>query len=250
MGRDDIALGIMCKAPFDGACKTRLCPPLTAMEAGEVSRCFIADVAAVIDGVSGSGGVAVYTPAGAETAFAGVLPLGFAMLAQRGVDLGERMLNAVDDLLCAGFGGVCLINSDSPTLPAALLRQAIAELRRPGDRIVLGPAIDGGYYLIGLKQPHAALFHAVAWSTSGVLAQTLARAAGLAVPLSLLPMWYDVDDLGSLQLLLHDLFGAGNPLAADGLGGAPAARSRRYLRALLQAADAARFGFPDIAVAR
>ncbi|MBK8210066.1 MAG: DUF2064 domain-containing protein, partial [Rhodospirillales bacterium] len=79
---------------------------------------------------------------GAEAAFDGVLPRGFGMLAQRGIDLGERMLNAVDDLFSAGFGGVCLVNSDSPTLPAALLRQAVAELRRPGDRIVLGPAID------------------------------------------------------------------------------------------------------------
>jgi hypothetical protein len=126
----------------------------------------------------------------------------------------------------------------------------MAELRRPGDRIVLGPAIDGGYYLIGLKRPHAVLFHAVEWSTSPVLAQTLASAAGVAVQLALLPKWYDVDDLGSLQLLLHDLFGAGNPLAVDGLNAAPAARSRRHLGALLQAADAARFGFLDTAVAR
>lgn len=135
MGKDDIALGLMCKAPLDGACKTRLCPPLTTVEAGEVARCFIADVAAVIDGVSGSGGVAVYTPLGAEAAFDGVLPRGFGMLAQRGIDLGERMLNAVDDLFSAGFGGVCLVNSDSPALPAALLRQAVAELQRPGDSI-------------------------------------------------------------------------------------------------------------------
>lgn len=238
----DIALGIMCKAPVDGACKTRLCPPLTAREAAEISRCFIADVASVIDGVSAAGGIdgfAIFTPSGAEAAFDGLLPPRFRMLAQRGADLGERLVHATEDLLGSGYGGVCLMNSDSPTLPAALLSRAVEALRRPGDRIVLGPAIDGGYYLIGLKRAHATLFQGMAWSTSRVLAQTLARAASLGVPVSLLPLWYDVDDLDSLQLLLHELFGGSIPLAADGLVASPAPRSRRHLEHLLPAAACA-----------
>jgi rSAM/selenodomain-associated transferase 1 len=247
MDNDDIALGIMCKAPVDGACKTRLCPPLTTAEAAAVSRCFISDVAAVIREVTPRGGVAVYTPGGAEAAFDGVLPRGFGMLAQRGVDLGERLLHATEDLLATGCAGVCLINSDSPTLPAAVLRQAIAALRQPGDHIVLGPAIDGGYYLIGLKTAHSALFQGIAWSTSQVLAQTLARAGGLAVPLSLLPCWYDVDDFGSLQLLLHELFVGRNPLAAKGLSGAPAVSSRACFEALLRTSGPSRFGLTDAA---
>jgi hypothetical protein len=166
------------------------------------------------------------------------------MLPQRGNDLSERLLHATVDLLATGFGGVCLINADSPTLPPALLRQAIAALRQPGDRVVLGPAIDGGYCLIGLKQPHAPLFADIRWSTGQVLAQTLARVVGLGVPLTLLPVWYDVDDLGSLQLLLHELFGSGNPLACDGLAGSAAPRTRHYLGTLLQAGPASRFGFP------
>ena len=246
MGHDDIALGIMCKAPIDGACKTRLCPPLTAFEAAEISRCFIADVSAAIEAAGAQAGVAVYTPVGAEAAFDGLLPSRFSMLAQRGNDLGERLLHATDDLLSTGCGGVCLINSDSPTLPSALLQQAIFALRQPGDRIVLGPAIDGGYYLIGLKHAHAALFDGVAWSTSQVLAQTMARAAGVGVPVSLLAMWYDVDDIGSLQLLLHELFGGGNPLAMDGLVGSPAPRSRSYLENLLRTSEAGRLGFASM----
>jgi rSAM/selenodomain-associated transferase 1 len=247
MVNDDIALGIMCKAPVEGACKTRLCPPLTPAEAAEVSRRFIADVAQVIAGVApGAGvrGVAVYTPAEDAAAFDGMLPGGFAMLGQRGRDLGERLLHATEDLLQDGCSGVCLINSDSPTLPETLLQRTVDALRQPGDRIVLGPAIDGGYYLIGLKRAHAALFQGVAWSTSQVLAQTLARAAGLRLPVTLLPLWYDVDDLGSLQVLLHELFGNGVPVAVDGLRGSPAERSRRYLTALLQAPGVSRFGFP------
>lgn len=253
MNNGDIALAIMCKAPIEGACKTRLCPPLTAREAAEISGCFIADIAGVIDDVSGSGGIggaAVYTPAGEEMAVARLLPPGFRMLAQRGMDLGERLLFATEDLLSAGFGGVCLINSDGPTLPAALLRQAVTALRQPGERIVLGPAIDGGYTLIGMKQPHVSLFRGIAWSTGQVLAQTLARAAGLAAPLSLLPMWYDVDDLDTLQLLLHELFGDGNPLAVNGLTGAAAPCSRRYLQDLLRDALPGRFGFSHSVMTR
>lgn len=243
MGHDDIALGIMCKAPIDGACKTRLCPPLTAFEAAEISRCFIADVSAAIEAAGVQAGVAVYTPRGAESAFDELLPPEFSMLAQRGADLGQRLLHATDDLLSAGYAGVCLINSDSPTLPSALLRQAIAALRQPGDRIVLGPAIDGGYYLIGLKRAHAALFHGVAWSTSQVLVQTLERAARARIPVSLLATWYDVDDLASLQLLMHELFGGGNPLAVNGLVGSPAPRSRSHLENLLRTSGAKRLGF-------
>ena len=245
-----IALGIMCKAPREGACKTRLSPPLSAAEAAELSRCFIADVGSVIAEMApaaGARGVAIYTPVGSEAAFDGLLPDGFARLGQRGDDLGERLLCATEDLLAGGDGGVCLINSDSPTLPASLLRQTVDALRRPGDRVVLGPAVDGGYYLIGLKRAHAPLFQGVAWSTGQVLAQTLTRAAALKVPLTLLPLWYDVDDLSALQLLLHELFAGGVPLAVDGLCGSPASHSRQYLQSLLRAPNASRFGFPAAA---
>src|SRR5512144_340477 len=238
-----IAFGIMCKAPINGVSKTRLCPPLTPAEAAQLSRCFIADVAAALDSVpaeAGGCGIAVSTPAGAESAFEGLLPQRFGMLLQRGADLGERLQGATEDLLAAGFAGVCLINSDSPTLPTALLERAVAALRAPGDRIVLGPAIDGGYYLIGLKHPHQPLFDGIAWSTNQVLAQTLARAAALRLPVAVLPTWYDVDDAGTLQLLLHELFGHGVALAAERLYGSPAASSRAYLQSLLLQEDGAR----------
>jgi hypothetical protein len=252
MGNDGIALGLMCKAPVEGACKTRLCPPLTVAEAAELSRRFIGDVAQAIADVapaSGARAVAVHTPAGDEAPFAGLLPDGFAMLGQRGGDLGERLLHAAADLLADGCDGVCLINSDSPTLAPSLLRRTIEALRPPGDRIVLGPALDGGYYLVAVKRPHAALFQGIAWSTSQVLAQTLSRAADLRLSVTLLPLWYDVDDLGALRLLMHELLGGGSPLAVDGIRGSPAHRSRQYLQALLQAPDVDRFGLPGIAQA-
>jgi rSAM/selenodomain-associated transferase 1 len=241
-----IAFGIMCKAPRAGMSKTRLCPPLTGEEAAALSCCFIADVAAVIAGLRADArahGVAVYTPPGAESAFDGLLPPGFSLLAQRGDSLEARMVAATGDLFDSGYDGVCLLNSDSPTLPETLLQAASTALTRLGDRLVLGPAMDGGYYLIGLKRPHADLFRDIAWSTGQVLQQTLGAAAALRLPVTLLPTWYDVDDPAGLRCLLHELFGSGTSLAADGLKGSPAPRSRQYLERLLAGPDGARLGF-------
>ncbi len=242
----DIALGIMCKAPFAGLSKTRLCPPLQAEEAAALSGCFIADVAATVAAVCAhdhAGGYAIITPANAAAVFIDLLPHGLALLGQRGEDLSARLINATQDLFAAGHAGVCLINADGPTLPAALLAAAVAALLRPGDGIVIGPAIDGGYTLIGLKRAHPSLFDGIAWSTSRVLAQTLTRAAALGVPITILPPWYDVDDAASLELLQVELFGAGIALAGDGLEGARAPHSRRFLDRLSRD-DPSRFTVP------
>jgi glycosyltransferase A (GT-A) superfamily protein (DUF2064 family) len=101
---------------------------------------------------------------------------------------------------------VCLLNSDSPTLPTAYLMAAATALAAPGDRIVLGPSTDGGYYLLGLKRPHRRLFENVDWSTEKVSAQTLARAEELGLAVHQLPSWYDVDDLHALRVLVDELF--------------------------------------------
>ena len=231
-----IPLGIMCKVPRSGSSKTRLCPPLSAGEAAELSRCFIADLAASINALPEAHnvqGVAVYTPSGAEDELEGILPKGFVCLAQRGDGLGERLLNATADLLDVGFQAVCLINSDSPTLPSHILLGVIEALRQHTAPVVLGPSIDGGYTLIGLWRPYGALFRDIAWSTNGVLVQTLARAATSGLPVSLVPLWYDVDDANSLQLLLEELFGSGIGLHQDPSGRPVAARSRAFLADLL-----------------
>ncbi|HEX8459731.1 MAG TPA: TIGR04282 family arsenosugar biosynthesis glycosyltransferase [Pyrinomonadaceae bacterium] len=209
------ALGVMAKAPRAGAAKTRLAPPLTHAEAARLSACFLRDTAANVAAAClesshaarpAARPVAVYTPAGAESAFDELLPAGFALLAQRGDDLGARLFNASVDLLRLGFESCCLINSDSPTLPRALLTSAVAELARPGRRLVLGPSDDGGYYLIGLKHAPARLFQEIAWSTSVVLAQTIERARDIALDVTLLPAWYDVDDASTLRRLCDELF--------------------------------------------
>lgn len=246
MTAGSVAFGIMCKAPRAGTSKTRLCPPLTGEEAAALSRCFIADVAAVVAGLradASAHGVAVYTPVGAEAAFDGLLPQGFSVLAQRGDSLEARLVAAAQDLFDSRYESVCLLNSDSPTLPGAILEAASAALTRAGDRLVLGPAADGGYYLIGLKRLHAGVFHDIAWSTRQVLQQTIRAAAALRLPVTLLPTWYDVDDQAGLQLLLRELFSQNAPPAADGVKGSPASHSRQYLQQLLVAPNGARLGF-------
>src|SRR6185369_3798689 len=223
------ALGLMAKAPLEGEVKTRLVPPLTAREAAALNICFLRDMAANINSIEAASGVVVYTPAGSESAFAGILPERFSFLAQRGAHLGERLCNATDDLLTQGFGAVCLINSDSPTLPRSILIRALESLAIEGDRVVLGAAEDGGYYLIGLKHAHRNLFNEIAWSTSDVLARTRQRAAEIDLPVELLPPWYDVDDAGTLTRLCEEL------LFTSPLNGAyPAPHTRAFLEAVVK----------------
>ena len=222
----------MAKAPLAGEVKTRLVPPLTPAEAAALNVCFLADMAANIAEVTAAGradGLVVYTPAGAEAAFDGVLPEGFRLLLQRGESLGDRLCNATDDLLQDGYNSVCLINSDSPTLPRARLDRAIESLANDGDRVVLGAADDGGYYLIGLKQAHRNLFDRIAWSTADVLAHTVERAGEIGLNVEMLPHWYDVDDAETLNRLCEELFASER---RDGAYSAP--HTRKFLASLIE----------------
>jgi rSAM/selenodomain-associated transferase 1 len=222
----------MAKAPLAGEVKTRLIPPLKAREAAELNVCFLRDMAENIKSVSeteAASGLVVYTPTGSESAFDGVLPEGFNLLAQRGASLGERLCNATDDLLRQGYGAVCLINSDRPPLPRSILIRAIQSIATDGDRVVLGAAEDGGYYLIGLKHAHRNLFNEIAWSTSDVLARTRQRAKEIDLPVELLPSWYDVDDAETLNRLCEDLF-----LTPSLNGAYPAPHTRGFLESIIK----------------
>ncbi len=215
------ALAVMAKAPRPGKVKTRLQPPLTAEEAAALNICFLRDTTRNLAGVAAAGaaqGLVCYTPVGDEEAFEGLLPDGFALVAQRGDGFGERLHLAATDILACGFGAVCLIDSDSPTVPTAAFAAAVAALQAPGDRVVVGGSDDGGYYLIGLKKPHRAPFERITWSTGLVFAETIERVqeAGLAVVE--LPVWYDVDDDATLRLLEAELLEGRRPHFASTAG--------------------------------
>ena len=208
------AHGIMTKAPEPGKVKTRLTPPLTPEEAARLNKCFLFDLGESIAHASAQStarGVGVFTPVGAEGVFSGILPDTFYLIPQRGTDFGERLIFAAEDLFKVGFQSVCLINSDSPTVPTSSFVEAANVLARPGDRVVLGPSDDGGYYLIGLTQMQRRLFEEIDWSTERVLSQTLERAKELGLEVHLLPNGFDVDDGATLHRLCLELLGKEAP---------------------------------------
>src|SRR5712664_3865302 len=207
IGNDLCALAVMTKAPRAGQVKTRLVPPLSPEEAAQLNVCFLRDTAAAIAKACGSTarGVGVYTPIGAEAAYIDILPRDFDLLPQRGDGFGERLAFAAADLFQCGFTAVCLIDSDSPTVSADVYAKAVELLSKPGDRVVLGPSDDGGYYLIGLKRNRPELFQRIAWSTESVLEQTKTRAGELNLEVSLLATGYDVDDAARLRRLCDEL---------------------------------------------
>lgn len=228
------AIGIMCKAPRPGASKTRLARAIGAVAASELSVCFLRDVAAAIEAVPeilGRKGYAVYAPAGTERVLRELFPEKFGLLLEAGEDLGDALFGATRDLLLVGHDCVLLVNGDSPTLPSRFLVQAIEALRGDGDRLVLGPASDGGYYLIGLKRPHQRLFTQIEWGTDTVFSRTCERAAEIGLATTLLPEWYDIDDVETLQWLRDELTGH----SARFRGGSPASATRTFLASALPA---------------
>src|SRR2546430_1702524 len=117
-----------------------------------------------------------------------------------GRDLGERLAAAIADELAEGPGPVLVIGADAPHVPAAPLAEAAAALAGRAD-VVLGPAADGGYYLIGIRGPAPDLFAGIAWSTAGVLAATRAQAEAAGLAVHLLPPGFDVDEVADLVRL-------------------------------------------------
>jgi uncharacterized protein len=239
----------MAKAPVAGQVKTRLTPPLTPRMAAALSAAFLRDVTenVALAGTEASiDGYVAYSPARCEGSFDGILAPGTGLVLADGAPVaaptvagfGRCLLHAAWALFERGYGSVCLLNSDSPNLPTALLTQAAAALAEDGDRVVLGAAEDGGYYLLGIKAPHRHFFENVAWSTSAVADQTRDRARALRLPIVELEPWYDVDDAISLDRLCREL-SRDWPVDGPAPYAAPATNTcieRFGLRALLAAA--------------
>jgi rSAM/selenodomain-associated transferase 1 len=226
------AVAIVCKTPGVGGGKSRLRPVLGADRVAELSACFIRDIAATLDTLApavGGSRIAIYSPAGSEDALRPLLPPHWRLHFQQAATIGEVLHASTTAFLAEGHDCALVVNADSPTLPARLVEQAVAALRAPGDRAVFGPASDGGYYLIGLKRSHPRLFEDITWSTPTVLAQSRERAAEIALPVVLLPTWYDVDDAETLGVLEAELAGRAPAFAPPGILGA----EPRHTRAML-----------------
>ena len=201
-----VAVAIMAKAPWPGAVKTRLCPPLGAAQAAALYRCFLLDKIAEVRALVNTSPVIAYSPEEARREFTALAP-DFSLVPQRGPDLGARLHATLAGLLGDGHVGAIAVDSDTPTLPREFLQQAVDCLCRREADVVLGPTEDGGYYLIGLEAPQALLFEAVPWSTSAVLDITLRKATAAGLRTVRLPTWFDIDTPDDLLRLERALDG-------------------------------------------
>ena len=196
----------MAKASRPGLTKTRLIPTLGAEGAARLNTAFLTDAA---DNMHAAGaavrGYAAFGPPEARDLFA-FLPKDVGLVEAWHPDFGDTLMAAMTGVLAQGHAAACLLNSDSPTLPPALLAEAAERLLERRCGLVLGPADDGGYYLIGAREMHRGLFTGMTFSVDTVFAETVSRAQRLGLAVHVLPTWYDVDDAASLATLRAELF--------------------------------------------
>ena len=202
------ALVIFAKAPIPGEVKTRLCQPLTPDEAATLHGSFVLDMLersklAVAKLQLPFHRYLACAPS-SELVFFKIMEerQGVSLLDQVGEDLGQRMHRTFVDLFAKDYTHVILVGTDVPTLPLSVYQEALAILGRSD--VVLGPALDGGYYLIGLTKPAEELLTGVPWSTDHVLAVTQQKAKALGLSVGLTTAWRDVDTMTDLQALITE----------------------------------------------
>lgn len=197
------ALAVFTKVPIAGLAKTRLAPALTLEGAAALYRSFLLDTVALMTRVSRCEAIIAYTPREALQVLRDIVKKPIELMPQSSGDLGSRMHNVFKELFVRGYALAVMIGADLPTLPLSRLRAAFAALERKS--VVLGPSLDGGYYLIGLRAPQPELFEGIAWSTDQVLGQTIDRISRLGLEVQCLEPWYDVDTVDDLDFLVSHL---------------------------------------------
>ena len=191
----------MVKAPVAGSVKTRLSPPLTGDEAAGLYGAFLQDIfskVAAIDDVNLYIFHAPFENDDDETVLKELIPSNLPLLPQEGADLGERMKNVFDYLL-RDHDKAAIIGSDSPDLPTGYIKDSYRLLDDMDGGVVLGPAEDGGYYLIAMDAPSSVPFDDMEWSVDCVLRATTSKCSEAGVPVKLLPLWYDVDTMEDVR---------------------------------------------------
>ena len=190
-GRSRSAVVVMARAPWERG-KTRI---FARDEEAHLAlrEALLLDTLDVVTSVRGVDRLVACQPDAALLRLQRMLGADWDMIAQRGDSLGARLSHAFSDALRLGYESLVVIGSDLPDLPARHLAEACEALDRDPSSLVLGPAIDGGYYLIGMNTPRPELFEGIDWSTGRVLEQTLAIARRIALRVTLLDSWSDVD---------------------------------------------------------
>ncbi len=203
------AVIVMAKRPWPGAVKTRLIPALGPAGAASLYQAMLLDVLDEVATVADATHYLLVHPPEALAWFEHAATQRFVVAAQRGATLAERMAAAFDDRFAEGFDAVVLRNSDSPTLPAARIGDALDALARGVD-VVLGPDLGGGYYLVALKATRAQLFRPGANGPMLRFDEALGRARAARLAVSVLPRWLDVDTPADLVRLRKELAAEGD----------------------------------------
>jgi rSAM/selenodomain-associated transferase 1 len=210
---------LFAKAPEPGKVKTRLAADLGEVAAAELQQAFLVDLMTRFTR-RGIRKVLACAPTQAHPVFEAFASHGWELWEQGTGDLGERLQRAHGRALAEGARSVVFLGSDSPTLPETLVTDAFQRLREIP--VVVGPVFDGGYYLVGASNAVTPLFESIPWGTNRVFAETLHKLDRAAVTYSVLPFWYDVDDLVAVKNLAAHL-GVPGPY---GVIEAPATRGR------------------------
>ena len=198
---------IFARLPQRGKVKTRLAKSIGTAKALALHNACLQSTAGLVAALPRNIVKQIYftgSPAAARRA-AGrlLLPATLTVCAQRGRPLGARLANALTELLDEGYNRVIFLGSDSPTLPKEFILRAIKALDRK--EVVIGPAQDGGYYLIGTRNNFPEMFRKIPWGTERVFHQTLSNLRRARRRIALLPEWYDVDRLEDLKHLQNDV---------------------------------------------
>jgi len=201
--RSEAVLIIFAKAPVPGQVKTRLCPPLTPDEAASLHGSFVLDALERSRGVAKMDRILACDPSSHHVFFKIMEERqGVRLVDQMGEGLGARMSRACTDAFTEGYRQALIVGSDLPTLQPSVYTQAVGLLAQHD--LVLGPAHDGGYYLLGLGRPVPELFEEIPWSTDQVLALTQRKADSLGLKTALLPPCRDVDRIEDVVTLIEE----------------------------------------------
>lgn len=166
------------------------------------------DTLELCSGLEGVHLAVAFSPPEALNYFRKITSPDIPLIPVEGENIGVCLEQSLGALLERGYQKALALNTDGPSLPRAYLMEAVRLLDEAD--LVLGPCEDGGYYLVGIKQLHSAIFDGIPWSTDQVLARTLAQAERLGLHTALTLSWYDVDSLADARRLLAevDLFPA------------------------------------------
>jgi len=192
---------IFAREPVPGRVKTRLARKIGDQAAAELYAAMTKDVLDTVTGLTDVRRLLFWTAENYGIPAANAFP-GFEVFAQQGVSLGDRMFDAFTRAFQGGLKTCCIIGTDSPDLPQRYIGKAFELLDRGDIDVVFGPAEDGGYYLLGLKQACNGFFELIPWGTPRVLDDSLERARHLGLRTALLPKWYDIDTQEDLLCLV------------------------------------------------